>query len=419
MRASRIRSAVLAVPAVVVLGLMGGSIAVAGNYSDAVMALEPDHYYRLDEAELGPARLDPDGFPLPVAGDASGTQYDSPVADSGFSGDPIEGFHEGFFAPDAVEPFAEVGVCGPPFPGFSGANRAFLANNAGSINLGPGEFFADPVMTVAMWFRVPCGGDACTGPPASDGGDRLFTNNSASGSDHFQITFGWGANLVVGVDTCCNSLDAARQVPHGTLNVKDGKWHHVVASRNGPGMDNVIVVVDGVDYTADMVDSTDSWGRTGSNAHIASRPGGDGGGNRQNANGEVDEVAIWLGRQLTVEEAQMLYESALEEFDPGPVGGRQLPGDCNQDGMLNISDGICLLGHLFLGDPISLPCGEQTQAAGNLALLDGDGGGVIDLSDAVGIFSFLFLGADAPAYCVDESCAGCVTIPGCPTVCAE
>ena len=35
-------------------------------------------------------------------------------------------------------------------------------------------------------------------------------------------------------------------------------------------------------------------------------------------------------------------------------GGGQLPGDCTQDDTLDLSDGLCLLGYLFLGEPLAV-----------------------------------------------------------------
>lgn len=94
-------------------------------------------------------------------------------------------------------------------------------------------------------------------------------------------------------------------------------------------------------------------------------------------------------------------------------GGSQRPGDCNQDGTLDISDGVCLLGHLFLGEPETLPCGGGTaQDPGNQALLDSNGDGTVDISDAVSVFGFLFLGSPPPVSGVD-----CLRIEGCDDVC--
>jgi hypothetical protein len=90
-----------------------------------------------------------------------------------------------------------------------------------------------------------------------------------------------------------------------------------------------------------------------------------------------------------------------------------IPGDCNLDGELDISDGICLLGHLFLGEPADLPCGEGTPGdPSNVTLLDSTGDGDVDISDAVRLFQFLFLGGPPPVLGTE-----CRAIPGCPGVC--
>ena len=83
-------------------------------------------------------------------------------------------------------------------------------------------------------------------------------------------------------------------------------------------------------------------------------------------------------------------------FGDGP-GGRRLPGDCNSDGELDLSDAVCLLGFLFLGEPQELPCayGKPGDTA-NVRLLDHNGDGAIDLSDAVSVLRYLFLGGDPP-----------------------
>jgi len=75
-----------------------------------------------------------------------------------------------------------------------------------------------------------------------------------------------------------------------------------------------------------------------------------------------------------------------------------LPGDCDESGSLDVSDGICLLGYLFLGDPEELPCGDHTSAArSNIVTLDSNGSGSLDLADAVTVFGYLFLGTRPPA----------------------
>jgi hypothetical protein len=92
------------------------------------------------------------------------------------------------------------------------------------------------------------------------------------------------------------------------------------------------------------------------------------------------------------------------------AGGIQLPGDCTQDGTLNISDPICLLGHLFLGTPETLPCeGGTLGDPGNRLLEDINGDGGVDITDAVRILGYLFGGSPPPSLGSE-----CVPISGCP-----
>jgi PKD repeat protein len=97
----------------------------------------------------------------------------------------------------------------------------------------------------------------------------------------------------------------------------------------------------------------------------------------------------------------------------GP-GGRQRPGDCNQDGGLDISDAVCLLGHLFLGRPAELPCaGGRVTDPGNRALLNANGDAGVDLTDAVFVLLYLFRGGAPPVLGV-----ACTPIEGCADACA-
>lgn len=93
--------------------------------------------------------------------------------------------------------------------------------------------------------------------------------------------------------------------------------------------------------------------------------------------------------------------------------GLQRPGDCNQDGGIDISDAVCLLGNLFLGAPTRLPCGDGAPVDHqNITLLDSNGDFAIDLSDAVSVLQFLFSGGKPPALGT-----ACVLVPGCPELC--
>ena len=101
------------------------------------------------------------------------------------------------------------------------------------------------------------------------------------------------------------------------------------------------------------------------------------------------------------------YSGAL---NPGDV-----PGDCNQDGVLDLSDAVCALGVLFTGRPSQFPCGDGTpQDPGNLALIDWQPDGSLDLSDPIGILQFLFTAGEAhPLAVPGAETTGCVSIEGC------
>ena len=91
----------------------------------------------------------------------------------------------------------------------------------------------------------------------------------------------------------------------------------------------------------------------------------------------------------------------------------QRPADCNQDGLLDISDAVCLLGLLFLADG-DLPCGDGTFSGPNVTLLDSNGDGDVDISDPVYVLVSLFAGGLPPVLGMD-----CVSVPGCPSVCVR
>ena len=94
-------------------------------------------------------------------------------------------------------------------------------------------------------------------------------------------------------------------------------------------------------------------------------------------------------------------------------GGRQVPGDCNQDGLLDISDGLCLLYGLVDGPPANPPCGDPGSGfAGTLLDFDGENG--VNLTDVVGMLNYLFL--NGPTHDLGENC---LQVPGCVEVCAE
>ena len=96
-----------------------------------------------------------------------------------------------------------------------------------------------------------------------------------------------------------------------------------------------------------------------------------------------------------------------------PLGGRQLPGDLNQDSNVDISDAISLLGHLFAGNPAALPCGDGTTSdPANLELLDVNGDSGVNLTDAIALLTWLFRGGAEPVLGRE-----CIRIPGCSETC--
>ena len=111
-------------------------------------------------------------------------------------------------------------------------------------------------------------------------------------------------------------------------------------------------------------------------------------------------------------EAECMAQGGTYEGDDTSCGTSNIPGDCNQDGAFDLSDVICLLGHLFQGNPTMLPCGTTagTATAAELNLMDSNNDDGIDLSDAIYNLAFLFQGSPPPF-----AGQGCVEIvPGCP-----
>jgi len=102
-----------------------------------------------------------------------------------------------------------------------------------------------------------------------------------------------------------------------------------------------------------------------------------------------------------------LYLLKLQHESISPL---QLPGDCNQNGFLDISDTFCLIWKLFDSD--IPPCGGMLQGPANVALLDSNGDRTVNISDIVFMLSHLFLGGRP--HILGEKC---VVIEGCQKSC--
>ena len=125
-----------------------------------------------------------------------------------------------------------------------------------------------------------------------------------------------------------------------------------------------------------------------------------------NDNGIEDLIDIAEGRSADINKNNVPDE--CEE-----ISGLQRPGNCNQDADVDISDAVCLFGFLFLGNPEALPCGDglPTHVA-NIALMDWNNDGFVDISDGIGLLQFLFRGG--PPHPLGTECPAIV---GCPNVC--
>ncbi len=101
----------------------------------------------------------------------------------------------------------------------------------------------------------------------------------------------------------------------------------------------------------------------------------------------------------------------LAPVTPAP---RQLPGDANQDGALNLADAAALLDFLFARVPVALPCPGLGLEGTNLLLLDVNGDAGLDLSDVVFVLFHVFAGGPPPAAGAD-----CAPVEGCADACAS
>ena len=128
--------------------------------------------------------------------------------------------------------------------------------------------------------------------------------------------------------------------------------------------------------------------------------------------GEISKIRFLMfgngsgdGHNLPTGEREFYFGNLMIESSGSAAV--QKPSDCNQDGSLDISDGVCLLGRLFAGG--ELPCEGSLDAPGTRALLDANGDASVNISDAVWVLGFLFSGLAPPALGTD-----CQNIDGCP-----
>ena len=84
-------------------------------------------------------------------------------------------------------------------------------------------------------------------------------------------------------------------------------------------------------------------------------PATDGAGRSLEIADALGERDSWKAAASWVQSVEPLGSPGVYALDlPPGEGGRQVSGDANQDGRLDISDAVALLGHLFAGRPAEL-----------------------------------------------------------------
>jgi hypothetical protein len=102
-----------------------------------------------------------------------------------------------------------------------------------------------------------------------------------------------------------------------------------------------------------------------------------------------------------------------EDESGAPPSGFQVPGDSNQDAVIDISDAVSLLFRLFGGGGRPLPCdGASAAEGGNLLLFDLNGDAGLNVSDVIHLLGYLFQNGPPPS-----RGAACQRIVGCPSAC--
>ncbi|MDO8508552.1 MAG: DNRLRE domain-containing protein [Nanoarchaeota archaeon] len=126
-------------------------------------------------------------------------------------------------------------------------------------------------------------------------------------------------------------------------------------------------------------------------------------------NPRFTDCTLTLDSGLTAPDYAIVVDMGAYEKKVATPSNMQKPGDCNQDLRFDISDAVCILGHLFLGFPTELPC-DSAEARDTLLNANGDTG--INLSDAVYILLYFFRGGPPHVQGMN-----CINIEGCTSLC--
>jgi mono/diheme cytochrome c family protein len=113
----------------------------------------------------------------------------------------------------------------------------------------------------------------------------------------------------------------------------------------------------------------------------------------------------------------------LQEGDFPTGRAWQLAGDCNQDGGIDLSDGVAFLQWFFLGIPLPVAPGSElclTDPAGatavGLRIMDWNGDVALDLSDGTGLLTWFFGGT--AEHVLGQGCV-LVQSPDCVSTCVD
>ncbi len=286
----------------------------AAEYRDTVLGLSPDFYFELNETDSSSGVLDT------VSNTALGSYniIDEVFIEIGAPGPDtlIEG---GAWTTNDV--WTEVGA-DIPIAGLGESNVAFAANDDGHIDIGPAVNYGANDITVSAFAKS--GGNP-------QGGERIWTNNLADPLLSFQIVVG-NDGIVVSTNPTlgCSEADGCGHkslflpgegvdftntgADRGLSNKPDNDWWHIVASTSGTTAEerteNIQIWLNGVNRTADFRPGTAGWGVNTDQAKIAGRR--EAPDDSTTYSGSVDEVAIWLDRVLTDQEAASLYFAAID-----------------------------------------------------------------------------------------------------------
>ncbi len=257
------------------------------------------------------------------------------------------------------DPFFVEGVDGTPDGAlaFDGVDDLVQVIHAEQLPL-----YAHPVFSVAMWVK---------GMPQND---RRVWSESTDLNNAPLINIGTENTGTTGQVDIFIRDDTGRAVVGHRLSqgiAFDGEWHHIAWVDK---LGRATLYIDGEPDPTDF-----NYVRPPMELTITTIGGILRGGPCCLFAGEIDDVRA--------------YTFALSAEEVAELAGRDVPpsgfvrGDPNSDGQINITDGINILGFLFLGD----------AAPACMDSADVNDDGAIQLTDAVGIFNFLFLGFGPPS----------------------